>query len=45
MDIEYDQVKDEISSMNRVEYNTDIGINAINIDDIEDSEMCSGISM
>ena len=35
-DIEYDLIKDKIPNMERVEYNTDVGINVINVDDIED---------
>ena len=36
IDIEYDRMKDEISRIKHVEYNTTIGINVINVDDIED---------
>ena len=36
MDIEYDQIKVEVERMERVDYNTDIGRNVMNIDDIED---------
>ena len=34
MDIDYDLIKDEISRMKYFEYNTYIGINSINVDDI-----------
>ena len=34
MDIEYDLIKDEISRMKYFEYNTYIGINSMNVDDI-----------
>ena len=35
-DIEYDQIKDEISRMKLVDYNTATGINVMNVDNIED---------
>ena len=35
-EIEYDQIKDEISRMERVDYNNDIKRNVINVDYIED---------
>ena len=34
MDIDYDQIKGKFSRMECVEYNTDIGRNVINVDDI-----------
>ena len=36
MDIEYARIKDEIEDMERIQYNTAIGINIINEYDIED---------
>ena len=36
MEIEYDRIKEEIARMERVEYNTAIGRNFVNDDDIED---------
>ena len=39
--IEYNLIKDEIASMERVEYNTSVGKNVMNVDDIEDFEICS----
>ena len=35
-DIDYDLINYEIASMERVEYNIYVGINVMNIDDIED---------
>ena len=35
-DINYDQMKGEIARMEQVEYNTAIGINVMDVDDIED---------
>ena len=35
-DIKYDQIKDKIIRMECVEYNTAIGRNVMNVDDIED---------
>ena len=35
-DINYDQMKGEIERMEQVEYNTAIGINVMDVDDIED---------
>ena len=35
-DIEYDIVKYQIASMERVEYNTSTGRNVMNVDDIEE---------
>ena len=32
MDIEYDQIKNEITSTERVDYNTDIGRSVMNVD-------------
>ena len=40
MDIEYYREKDENSMVYCVEYNTDIGRNFINVDDIEDVANC-----
>ena len=34
-DTEYDLIKDEITRMECVEYNTSFGINMMNVDDIE----------
>ena len=34
--IDYDQIKDDIARMARVEYNTSIRRNVMNVDDIED---------
>ena len=34
--IDYDKIKDEIARMARVEYNTSIRRNVMNVDDIED---------
>ena len=36
MYIDYYCIQDEIASMDSVEYNTDIIINVMNVDDIED---------
>ena len=37
-DIEYDIINDKIASIGHVEYNTAIGRNVMNVDDIEDFE-------
>ena len=37
-DIEYEQIRDEIIRTERIEYNTSIIINLMNINDIEDFE-------
>ena len=38
IEIEYDIIKYEIESMERVEYNNSVGRNVMNVDDIEDFE-------
>ena len=38
IDIEYDQTKDEIKRIKLVNYNTAVGRNVMNVDDIEDFE-------
>ena len=37
-DIEYNLIKYEIESMERVDYNNSVGRNVMNVDDIEDFE-------
>ena len=45
MDMDYDRMRYEILIMELVKYNTAIGMNVMNVDDIEDFQICSGINM